>query len=51
MGQNLWLRAGTKENLKPELKMKVVWNTCDKKLGGKMKSSYENNFKSSLGNF
>ena len=51
MGQNLWLRAGTKENLKPELKMKIVWNTCDKKLGAKMKSSYENNFKSSLGNF
>ena len=35
------LRANTKANLKPDLKMKVVWNTCDKKLGGEMKSTYE----------
>ena len=37
MGGNLWLRAKTKANLKPELKMKVVWNTCDKELGGEIK--------------
>ena len=37
MGGNLWLRAKTKANLKPELKMKVAWNTCDKELGGEMK--------------
>ena len=30
--------------------MKVVWNTCDKELGGEMKSVYENCFKSSLEN-
>ena len=37
--------AKTKANLKPELKMKVAWNTCDKELGGEMKSAYENYFK------
>ena len=42
------MRAKTKANLKPELKMKVFWNTCDKELGGKMKSVSENYFKSSL---
>ena len=31
---NLRLRAKTKVNLKPELKLKVFWNTCDKELGG-----------------
>ena len=41
MGKNQWLRAKTKANLKPELKMKVVWNTCDKELGGEMKSAYD----------
>ena len=44
MGGNLWLRAKAKANLKPELKMKVVLNTCDKELGGEMKSAYENYF-------
>ena len=37
-----------KANLKPELKMKVVWSTCDKELGGEMKSAYENYSQSSL---
>ena len=37
MGENLSLRAKTKANLRPELKMKVVWNTCEKELGGEMK--------------
>ena len=46
MGKNLWLRAKTKANLKPELKIKFVWSTCDKELGGKMKSAYENYSKS-----
>ena len=46
MGKNLWLRAKTKANLKPELKMKVIWNTCDKDLGGEIKSAYENYSKS-----
>ena len=40
-----------KANLKQELKMKVVWNTCDKELGGQMKSVYKNYFKSSHENF
>ena len=48
MGENLSLRAKTKANLKPKLKIKVVWNTCDKKLGGEMKSACENYSKSSL---
>ena len=46
MGENPWLRAKAKANLKPEQQMKVVWNTCDKELG-EMKSAYENYFKSS----
>ena len=46
-----WLRAKTKANLKPELKMKVVSNTCDKELGSEIKSGSENYFKSSLENF
>ena len=29
-GVNLWFRAKTKAYLKPELKMKVVWNTFTK---------------------
>ena len=29
MGKNLWLRARAKAYLKPELKMKVVWNIYD----------------------
>ena len=37
-----------KANLRPELKMKVVLNTCDKELGGEMKSGYENYLQSSL---
>ena len=43
----LRLRAKTKVNLKPEFKMKVVWNTCEKKFGG-MKSINKNYYKSSL---
>ena len=42
MGINLWLTAKTKAYLKPELKMKVVWNTFDKELGGEIKSVNEN---------
>ena len=49
-GGDLWLRAKTKANLKPELKIKVVWNICDKERGGEMKSHYENCYKSSLEN-
>ena len=41
MGTNTWVRAKTEVNLKPELKLKVVWNACDKELGGEMKSAYE----------
>ena len=48
MEKNLWLRAKTKANLKPELKMKVVWNSCDKELGDEMKSACENYSKRSL---
>ena len=48
MGKNLSLRAKTKANLKPKLKIKVVWNTCDKKLGCEMKSACENYSRSSL---
>ena len=46
------LRAKHKASLKPGLKMKVAWNTCDKELGGEMKSVKENCLnKSSLVNF
>ena len=48
MGKNLWLRAKTKANWTLKLKMKVFWNTCDKELGGELKSAYENYSKSSL---
>ena len=48
MEKNLWLRAKTKANLKPELKMKVVWNSCDKELGDEMESACENYSKRSL---
>ena len=37
MNKKLWLRAKTKAKLKPKLKMKVFWYTCDRELGG-MKS-------------
>ena len=48
----MWLRAKTKASLKPELKMKVVWNICDKELGGEMKYINENYLnKISLANF
>ena len=47
----MWLRAKTKANFKLELKMKVVWNICDKKRGSDMKSAYQNYSKSSLYNF
>ena len=46
----MWLRAKTKEKLKSGLKMKFVWNTCDKKLGSEMKLAYVNYFKCSLEN-
>ena len=46
-GKNLLLRAKTDANLK----LKVVRNTCDKKLGVEMNSANENYFKSSLENF
>ena len=46
MGKNMWLKAITKAILKLELKMRVVWNTCDKKLSGEIKSAYENYSKS-----
>ena len=42
MGKNLSLRAKTKASLKPELKIKAVWNTCGKGFGGELKSGYEN---------
>ena len=42
MGENIWMRAKTKANLKPELKAKFVWNTCCIELGGEIKSAYEN---------
>ena len=48
MGKNLWLRAKTKANLKPELKLKAARSTCDKELGGEIKSACENYSKSSL---
>ena len=51
MGKNLWLRAKTKANLKPKLKMKVVWITCNKELGGQMTSAYKIYFRSSHENF
>ena len=37
----MWLIVKTKANLRPELKMKIIWNTCERKHGG-MKSVYEN---------
>ena len=37
---NPWLRAKAEANLKPELKMKVVWNTCDKEFGVEINSAY-----------
>ena len=45
MGKNLWLRAKAKANIKPEVKVKVVWDTCDEELRGEMKSANENYFK------
>ena len=48
MRKNLWLKAKTKANLKPELKIKVIWNTSDKKLGGEIKHAYGNYSKRSL---
>ena len=52
MEKNLRLRAETKGSLKPELKMKVVRNTCDKEIGGEMKSFNEHYVnKTSLVNF
>ena len=45
------LRAKTEANSNPESKMKVVWNTCEKQLGGEMKSFYQKYFKNSIENF
>ena len=42
MRENTWLRTKTKAKLKSGLKVKVVQNTCDKELGGEMKSVNEN---------
>ena len=42
MEENLWQRTKTKASLRPKLKMKVLWNTCAKELGGEMKSACEN---------
>ena len=47
----MWLRTKSEANLKPLLKMKVVWNTCDNELYGEMKPAYENYLKTSLVNF
>ena len=41
-GIHLWLRTQTKGYLKPELKMKVVRNTCGKESCDEMKSANEN---------
>ena len=38
----LWLRAKTKANFKPQIKMKVVWYTCETELDG-MKSLWDEN--------
>ena len=48
MEKNIWLSVKNKANLKPDLKMNVVWKTCDKNLGGEMKSAYKNYSKSLL---
>ena len=48
MEENLWQSTKTKVSLRPKLKKKILWNTCDKELDGKMKSACENYFKSSL---
>ena len=48
MGKNLWMRAKTKANVKPELKMKVFCNTCHKDLDAEIKSAYGNYYTSSL---
>ena len=32
----MWLKAKPKANLKAELKVKVVWNICDKELGAEV---------------
>ena len=45
MEENLWQSSKTKVSLRPKLKMKILWNTCDKELDGKMKSACENDFK------
>ena len=50
MRKNLQLRAKTKANLKPELKMKVVWNTSNKEIGGETNSAHENCSKISFQN-
>ena len=45
------MRAKTEASLKPELKLKVVWNTCDRELGCEIKSVNENYSKSWLEKF
>ena len=47
--EKIW--AKTETNLKPEQKMKVASNICDKKHGGEIKSANENYFKCLFKNF
>ena len=51
MAKNLQLRAEAKANLKLELRINVVWNTCDKDLGDEVKSACEIISKSSVEKF
>ena len=41
MEKNLWLRAKTEANVKPELRKEVTWNACDKELGGGKKFVFQ----------
>ena len=47
-GKNQWLWVKTEANLISKLKIKIVWNTFDKELGGEMKSVSVNNFQKSF---
>ena len=42
--KRLWSRAETKANLKPESKMKVVWNACEGELDGIKVCQYNENY-------
>ena len=48
MGEICDFRPKTKVDLKPKLKMKVVWNTCDKELGGEWSLSMKTTSKVNL---